>query len=129
MPPISKWKIPYKMGSAEYQQCLRKCRRLGKPWPELTEQEQKLSAPYPSGLISISQSVQKVRAVLKEEETMELTDIVQESRLGVRTVRYALKQLKDQDLIVERFNWKDARKTLYMLKPEAVVDKNEGRIR
>ena len=77
----------------------------------------------------MSQSVQKVRAVLKEEETMELTDIVQESRLGVRTVRYALKQLKDQDLIVERFNWKDARKTLYMLKPEAVVDKNEGRIR
>ena len=67
----------------------------------------------------MSQSVQKVRAVLKEEETMELTDIVQESRLGVRNVRYALKKLKEQNEIIEKFNWKDARKVLYMLKPGA----------
>ncbi|MFA6364752.1 MarR family transcriptional regulator [Methanoregula sp.] len=57
--------------------------------------------------------MQKVREILKTTDAMDLSGIVQESGLGVRAVRYALKRLKDQDLIVERFNWKDARKTLY----------------
>jgi predicted transcriptional regulator len=48
---------------------------------------------------------------------MDLSGIVQESGLGVRTVRYALKKLKEQNEIIEKFNWKDARKVLYMLKP------------
>jgi hypothetical protein len=113
MPPISKWKIPHKIGSAEYQQCLRRCKRLGKPWTDLTEQEQKLNTPYPCTRTTAPQSVQKVREILKTTDAMDLSGIVQESGLGVRAVRYALKRLKDQDLIVERFNWKDARKTLY----------------
>ena len=86
---------------------------LGKPWPELTEQEKKLNAPYPCKRTTAPQSVQKVREILKTTDAMDLSGIVQESGLGVRTVRSALKRLKDQDLIVERFNWKDMRKTLY----------------
>ena len=112
MTQISKWKIPHKTGSAEYHQCLRRCKRLGKPWTDLTEQEKNLNTPYPCTRTT-AQSVQKVREILKTTKSMDLSGIVQESGLGVRTVRYALKKLKEQNEIIEKFNWKDARKTLY----------------
>ncbi|GAB6286182.1 MAG: hypothetical protein STSR0009_23830 [Methanoregula sp.] len=40
-------------------------------------------------------------------------DIVEKSKLAPRTVRYALKKLKDRHLIIEKFNFRDARQIIY----------------
>ena len=40
-------------------------------------------------------------------------DLVQKSRLAPRTVRYALKRLKERHLIIEKFNFRDARQIIY----------------
>jgi len=38
---------------------------------------------------------------------------VEKSKLAPRTVRYALKKLKDRHLIIEKFNFRDARQIIY----------------
>ena len=40
-------------------------------------------------------------------------DLVEKSRLAPRTVRYALKKLKERHLIIEKFNFRDARQIIY----------------
>lgn len=40
------------------------------------------------------------------------------SNLSPRTVRYALKVLKEKDLLVEKFNFRDARRTIYLDKAQ-----------
>lgn len=46
-------------------------------------------------------------------------DIVNVTGLAPRTVRYALRRLKENDLIVEKFNFRDARQSIYELKRPA----------
>ena len=40
-------------------------------------------------------------------------DIVEKSHLAPRTVRYALRKLKERHLIIEKFNFRDARQIIY----------------
>jgi DNA-binding MarR family transcriptional regulator len=40
-------------------------------------------------------------------------DLVQKTHLAPRTVRYALKKLKERQLIIEKFNFRDARQIIY----------------
>jgi DNA-binding transcriptional ArsR family regulator len=49
---------------------------------------------------------------------MQLTykQLVAQSGLPPRTVRYALKKLKDNGLIAEKFNFQDARQIIYLKK-------------
>jgi transcription initiation factor IIE alpha subunit len=42
-------------------------------------------------------------------------DIIKKTYLPPRTVRYALNRLRDENVIVERFYFKDARQSLYGL--------------
>ena len=58
-------------------------------------------------------SSQKVLLLLEQGGSMTHKDIVQESSLAPRTVRYALKRLKEQGLILEKFNFRDARQIIY----------------
>ncbi len=44
-------------------------------------------------------------------------ELVERTRLAPRTVRYALKRLKEQSLIIEKFNFKDARQIIYQQRP------------
>jgi predicted transcriptional regulator len=44
-------------------------------------------------------------------------DLVKKSSLAPRTVRYALKKLKERQLIIEKFNFRDARQIIYQQKP------------
>ena len=44
-------------------------------------------------------------------------DLVKKSSLAPRTVRYALKKLKERQLIIEKFNFRDARQIIYQNKP------------
>jgi DNA-binding transcriptional ArsR family regulator len=40
-------------------------------------------------------------------------DLVSRTNLAPRTVRYALKKLKERHLIIEKFNFRDARQIIY----------------
>lgn len=43
-------------------------------------------------------------------------DIVAGTGLAPRTVRYALKRLKENGLVIEKFNFRDARQVIYQPK-------------
>jgi hypothetical protein len=47
-------------------------------------------------------------------------DIISKTYLPARTVRYALSRLKDEDLLLERFYFQDARQSLYGLNAQAL---------
>lgn len=58
-------------------------------------------------------SSRTVLHLLDEGGAMTHKQIVQRSNLATRTVRYALKKLKDNQLIIEKFNFRDARQIIY----------------
>jgi predicted transcriptional regulator len=74
---------------------------------------------YPTALPPSSKTVLEI---LDANGAMTHKDIVQKSHLAPRTVRYALKKLKERHLIIEKFNFKDARQIIYMQKPVQNVD-------
>lgn len=49
-------------------------------------------------------------------------DLVSRCSLAPRTIRYALKALKDEGLIQEKFNFQDARQVLYEKKAVSYND-------
>jgi predicted transcriptional regulator len=65
----------------------------------------------------LPQSSKKVLEVLKAGGEMTHKDIVVKTHLAPRTVRYALKKLKEQHLIIEKFNFRDARSIIYQNRP------------
>jgi len=48
-------------------------------------------------------------------------EIVKKSNLAPRTVRYALKKLKENHLIIEKFNFRDARQIIYQGRGQTMV--------
>lgn len=59
--------------------------------------------------------------ILDQGGAMTHKDLVKRTRLAPRTVRYALKKLKEQHLIIEKFNFRDARQIIYQNCPPAVT--------
>lgn len=51
-------------------------------------------------------------------------DIVAGTGLAPRTVRYALKRLKENGLVIEKFNFRDARQAIYQ--PKLAVSTNQA---
>ena len=62
-------------------------------------------------------SSKTVLAILGTGGAMTHKDLVQKTRLAPRTVRYALKKLKERHLIIEKFNFRDARQIIYQNRP------------
>jgi predicted transcriptional regulator len=58
-------------------------------------------------------SSKTVLEILDMGGAMTHKDLVQKTHLAPRTVRYALKKLKEQQLIIEKFNFRDARQIIY----------------
>ncbi|HNX17740.1 MAG TPA: helix-turn-helix domain-containing protein [Methanoregula sp.] len=58
-------------------------------------------------------SSRTVLAILDSGGAMTHKDLVEKSKLAPRTVRYALKKLKERHLIIEKFNFRDARQIIY----------------
>ena len=54
-----------------------------------------------------------VLQLLDEGGAMTHKELVFRSKLAPRTVRYALKKLKENHLIIEKFNFRDARQIIY----------------
>ena len=65
---------------------------------------------YPTQLPPSSKTVLEI---LDVGGAMTHKDLVQKTHLAPRTVRYALKKLKEQQLIIEKFNFRDARQIIY----------------
>ena len=68
---------------------------------------------YPTTLPPSSKTV---LAILDAGGAMTHKDLVEKTRLAPRTVRYALKKLKERQLIIEKFNFRDARQIIYQQK-------------
>lgn len=65
---------------------------------------------YPTPLPPSSKTVLEI---LDTAGAMTHKDLVQKTHLAPRTVRYALKKLKERKLIIEKFNFRDARQIIY----------------
>jgi len=65
---------------------------------------------YPTPLPPSSRTVLEI---LDMGGAMTHKDLVQKTHLAPRTVRYALKKLKERQLIIEKFNFRDARQIIY----------------
>ncbi len=65
---------------------------------------------YPTPLPPSSKTVLEI---LDTDGAMTHKDLVQKTHLAPRTVRYALKKLKERQLIIEKFNFRDARQIIY----------------
>jgi DNA-binding GntR family transcriptional regulator len=57
--------------------------------------------------------------VLESGTLLTQKDIISQTYLPARTVRYALSRLRDENLIQERFHFQDARQSLYGLNAQA----------
>jgi len=64
-------------------------------------------------IMQLSPSVKLVFKILEYKGLMTQKDIVAESYLPPRTVRYALTMLKKEGILEERLYYKDARQCLY----------------
>jgi DNA-binding MarR family transcriptional regulator len=62
-----------------------------------------------------------VYKVLESSGLLTQKDIIKKTYLPPRTVRYALDRLREENVLVERFYFKDARQSLYGLNPSGVV--------
>jgi predicted transcriptional regulator len=62
-------------------------------------------------------SSKTVLHILDEGGAMTHKELVKKSNLAPRTVRYALKKLKENHLIIEKFNFRDARQIIYQNRP------------
>ena len=73
---------------------------------------------YPTTLPPSSKTV---LAILDAGGAMTHKDLVEKTHLAPRTVRYALKKLKERQLIIEKFNFRDARQIIYQQKTAQAV--------
>ncbi len=73
---------------------------------------------YPTTLPPSSKTV---LAILDNGGAMTHKDLVSRTNLAPRTVRYALKKLKERHLIIEKFNFRDARQIIYQNRTEQAI--------
>jgi DNA-binding transcriptional ArsR family regulator len=71
--------------------------------------------------VNLPPSSRKILGLLEDGGALTHKELVRLSNLAPRTVRYALKRLKDNDMIVEKFNFRDARQILYEYKDSQMV--------
>lgn len=81
-----------------------------------------IQAAYARKIFQLSPSVKLIYKVLEYKGLMTQKEIVAESYLPPRTVRYALCRLKKEGMLEEHLYYKDARQCLYGVKSP---DKNE----
>ena len=115
----NRWQIPYKSKTPEYMRCRYLCLRAGgRPWPELTAEDKKhrpwsCSGTKSDGSLMFPKSAQAILGALENGKLLDRAGLVAETGMNPRTVWYGLRKLKEQNKIIEKFNWKDARKKLY----------------
>jgi DNA-binding MarR family transcriptional regulator len=66
--------------------------------------------------IRLPDSSKKVLKVLDSGYSMTQKDLVKKTNLHPRTVRYAIKKLKEQELLIEKLKMNDLRQIEYQLR-------------
>ncbi|WP_442919765.1 MarR family transcriptional regulator [Methanothrix soehngenii] len=66
-------------------------------------------------------SARRIAELLESESLLTQKEIVTKTYLPARTVRYALNRLKEENLLLERFSFRDARQSLYSLNLEGSI--------
>lgn len=66
--------------------------------------------------VRLPPSSQRVLTLLEDGQPRTFKQVTQEIEISPRTVRYAIKKLKENNLIIEKFNFRDARQVLYQTK-------------
>ncbi|WFN34843.1 helix-turn-helix domain-containing protein [Methanogenium sp. S4BF] len=66
--------------------------------------------------VRLPPSSQRVLTLLKDGSPRTFKQVTEEIDISPRTVRYAIKKLKESGLIIEKFNFRDARQVLYQVK-------------
>ncbi|HVP97000.1 winged helix-turn-helix transcriptional regulator [Methanoregula sp.] len=74
------------------------------------------------GIGHLPPSAKLVYKVLENGDRLTQKDLIRETSLPSRTVRYALGRLKEEQIVVERYYFTDARQSLYGLN----VPRGEG---
>jgi predicted transcriptional regulator len=77
---------------------------------------------------SLPRSSKVILTILDKEGAMTHKDIVNKSRLAPRTVRYALKRLREHDLLIEKLNVQDMRRIIYHSKAPIIMQGNDKEI-
>ena len=81
------------------------------------EMADELSADeFEERLRELPPSAKLVAKVLETDGPLSQGQLVEESLLPDRTVRYALNRLDDTDLVTSRYSFQDARKQVYSLR-------------
>jgi DNA-binding MarR family transcriptional regulator len=73
-------------------------------------------------------SAQSLLLLFEDGAPRTFKDITVETDIAPRTVRYALKRLKDKNLIVEKFNFRDARQIIYQKRGLLVADEERSHV-
>ncbi len=68
--------------------------------------------------IHLPPSSKTVLSLLESGAQMTHKEIVLKAQISPRTVRYAIRKLKEAHLIIEKFNFRDARQTIYLGKTQ-----------
>jgi predicted transcriptional regulator len=66
--------------------------------------------------IHLPPSSKAVLSLLEGGDPMTHKELVRMTNISPRTVRYAIRKLKEAQLIIEKFNFRDARQTIYQRK-------------
>ena len=66
--------------------------------------------------IRLPPSSRRVLILLEDGKPRTFKEVTEEVDIAPRTIRYAIKRLKESGLIIEKFNFKDARQVLYQTK-------------
>ncbi|QLK27230.1 MarR family winged helix-turn-helix transcriptional regulator [Natrinema zhouii] len=84
------------------------------------------STTAPDAVDDVPPSAKLVLTVLAHEGSLTQSELATETMLPVRTVRYALKQLEERDLVDSQISFADARQHVYSLN-EALFVKSDAR--
>ncbi|WP_334102197.1 MarR family transcriptional regulator [Methanothrix soehngenii] len=78
-------------------------------------------SPHNPNLDRLPASARRIAELLESESLLTQKEIVTKTYLPARTVRYALNRLKEENLLLERFSFRDARQSLYSLNLEGSI--------
>ena len=83
---------------------------------KIGESSEPLSADeFEDRLRELPPSAKLVAKVLEIDEPLSQSQLAEESLLPDRTVRYALNRLEEENLVISRYSFHDARKQVYSL--------------
>lgn len=80
--------------------------------------EEQENATVREGLRDCPPSAKLVAKVLEYDGPLTQQELAEETLLPTRTVRYAVSQLDEIDIVQSRFSFTDARKRVYSLRTE-----------